>query len=91
MPPDHIRHLLRNQPFRPFRLNVLETTSYEIERPEWVILGKAVVVLYLPLAGQFLSPWRRRVVIAPLHVSRLELIGPATASGNGQAGQGAPA
>jgi hypothetical protein len=91
MPPDQIRQLLLRKPFEPFRLYVLETTTYEIERPEWVILGKAVVLLYFPAAGQFPSAWRRRVVIALLHVSKLELIEPPVGSGNGQAGQGAPA
>jgi hypothetical protein len=91
MPPDQIRQFLLREPFEPFRLYVLETTSYEVERPEWVILGKAVVALYFPAAGQFPSPWRRRVVIALLHVSKLELIETAAESGNGQTGQGAPA
>jgi hypothetical protein len=88
MPPDQIRQLLQRKPFRTFRLYVLETTSYEIERPDWAILGKSVLVLYIPAAGQVRSPWRRRVVIALLHVSKLEEIGVAAQSGNGQAGQG---
>jgi hypothetical protein len=91
MPPDQIRQLLQRKPFRAFRLYVLETTSYEIERPDWAILGKAVLVLYFPAAGQFQSPWRRRVVIALLHVSKLEATGVAAPSGNGPAGQGVPA
>jgi hypothetical protein len=89
MPPDHIRQLLQRRPFRPFRLYVLETTSYEVERPDWAILGKSVLVLYYPAVGQY--PWRRRIVIALLHVSKLEETGVASPSGNGQAGQGAPA
>ena len=90
MPPDAIRHFLNRQPFQPFRLYVLETTVYEIDHPEMVAVGKAIVtLLFRPPHQRFLPP-RRVVVIATLHVSKLEDIEPAV-SGNGQAGQGAPA
>ena len=91
MPPEAIRRLLRFKPFQPFRLHVLEATAYDVVLPSMAIVGKAVVILHLPVASAFPGLWTRRVVIALLHVSKLELIGPPPASGNGQAGQGAPA
>jgi hypothetical protein len=91
MPPKAIRRLLLNKPFQPFRLHVLESTAYDVLHPSMAFMGKAVITLHLPEVATLPAMWLRRVVIALLHVSRLELIGPAASSGNGQAGQGAPA
>ncbi len=92
MPPDLIRYLLQQQPFQPFRLHVLETTAYEIKHPELALLGKGTVTLLFqsPRPFPFLSDYW--ITIARLHVTRLEsIVRPIPATGNGQAGQGAPA
>jgi hypothetical protein len=91
MPPDVIRRLLLNKPFQPFRLHVLEATAYEVWQPSAAFVGKAIVTLHQSAAGALSELWMSRIVVALLHVSKVEMIGPPPASGNGQAGQGAPA
>ena len=92
MPPELLRQFIQRRPFRPFRLYVLETTVYEIRHPELVAIGKSSVTIHSQLPDELLLLPERVVLIALLHVTKLEpIVKPVAASGNGQAGQGAPA
>jgi hypothetical protein len=74
MRPDEIRRWLRRQPFRPFRLHVLETTFYEIRHPEQALIAQSTITIDLPNAGDPMALGEHYVTIALLHVSKLEAV-----------------
>jgi hypothetical protein len=74
MRPDDIRHVLRHQPFEPFRICLLEGTFYEVRHPDLVIVGRSVLRIGFPAAQLPLSIMHREVLVSLLHISRLEPI-----------------
>jgi hypothetical protein len=71
-----ILRILQVQPFRAFRLYVLETTVFEVRHPEFVFVGRSTLTLTLSPG----TAEEREVVIALMHITRLEPIPPAPAS-----------
>lgn len=82
MRPDDLRRLLGRQPFRPFRLWVLETTAYEVRHPELVMLGRSTLTVDVPVPDSALPLARSSVILALIHITKMEPI-PAGASGEG--------
>jgi hypothetical protein len=74
MRPDDIRLFLRRQPFEPFRICLLDGTSYEVRDPDLVAIGKSAMEIGFPAAQLPLAIVHREVLIALLHISRLEPI-----------------
>jgi hypothetical protein len=72
MRPDEIRALLKQQPFVPFRVFVHESTSFLVIHPEFAILGPSTLTLYEPNPDDTGNLGRRRIIIALLHIIRLE-------------------
>jgi len=72
---DDIRRLLR-RPFRPFRFYVLETTSYEVHHPDYLLVSQSTMTLYWPRTLGGPSVFERSVTIALLHVSKYEFLPP---------------
>ena len=79
MRPDDLREWLLDVPFRPFRLYVHETTSYEIRHPEMVIVKRSTIDLFFTPAHPRVPLAEREVTIALLHITRLEAL-PTTAT-----------
>jgi hypothetical protein len=46
MRPDDLREWLFQVPFQPFRMYVLESTSFEIHHPELVFVQQSTIDLY---------------------------------------------
>jgi hypothetical protein len=73
MRPNDILRLLQRQPFRPFRLYILENTVFEIRHPEMAMVGRSTLALSIPTD----SDSEHEIVIALMHITRME---PITAS-----------
>jgi hypothetical protein len=70
MSADVLRALLAIQPFRGFRLVLLETTSYEVRHPEQLVVGRRIAKLSVPQAE---DPVRKMEIYINLrHISRVE-------------------
>lgn len=74
MRPDDIRRLLRQQPFQPFRLCLVDGSSYEIRHPDQVSVERSTVAIAGAVAHLPRPLVERDVIVALLHISRLEPI-----------------
>jgi hypothetical protein len=72
MRPDDIRDLLRQAPFLPLRLFLTDGTVHDIRHPESAILMRTTVSLVSPGSDVPLPSSDRRVIIALLHITRIE-------------------
>jgi hypothetical protein len=76
MRPDDIRLPLRQQPFEPFRLCLVDGSTYEIRHPDQIVVGTSTLSIAGTVA-QLPKPLADRdVIVALLHLSRLEPIEP---------------
>jgi hypothetical protein len=76
MGPDDVRHLLRQQPFRPFRLYVLESTVYEIRHRDSALVTRSTVTIYFPDPNDAGYLAERRIILSLLHLTKLEPLAP---------------
>ncbi len=74
MRPDDVRHLLWHHPFEPFRIIMLDGTTYDIRDPDLVLLERSVLKIGFPASKVQLPLTHREVVVALLHITRLEPI-----------------
>lgn len=72
-PPD-VRRLLRQQPFEPFRLCLVDGTAYEIRHPDLVMVERSTLAVAGTVANLPLPVAGRDVIVALLHVLRMEPI-----------------
>jgi hypothetical protein len=86
MPPAELRRWLRRSPFQPFRMHILEATSYEVKHPELVVVHLATADCFISAPGQTVPIGDWGMTIALPHITRLEPLSPPGPSGNGQAG-----
>jgi hypothetical protein len=68
---EEILELLRHRPFQAFRIVTTDGTSYEIRHPELAMVGKRSITVGLT-ADPSQPLYDRTVIIALLHVQRLE-------------------
>src|SRR5713101_243017 len=78
MPPENLLELIQKRPFTPFRIYLTDGTMYEIRHPELVMPGKRAVIVGLP-ADPAEPLFVRSVIVALLHVVRLEPLDTPTA------------
>jgi hypothetical protein len=76
MRPDDVRDLLRQKPFRPFRLHVLESTVYEIRHRDFALVTRSTVTIYFPGSNDADPVAERRVIVSLLHITKLEPLPP---------------
>jgi hypothetical protein len=69
MRPDDLRKLLRQQPFRPFRLYVLESTVYEIRHRDFAQVTRSTVTIYFPNSNDA-DPLAERLLSSPSCISQ---------------------
>ena len=87
MRPDDLRQWIVAQPFRPFRLHILETTFYEVHHPEFAMVGRSTVRIQVPGPSTPVPTFQSFVVIALLHITRIEpILRQGSPSGNGATG-----
>ena len=86
MPAEELNRWLREVPFQPFRMYVLEALRVEIRHPELCLVKLASIDVY-EMAGAPGSPeFRRQMTVSLRHVTRLEVLptaAPATGNGSG--------
>ena len=84
MPLDELLRHLKQRPFEPFRIHMLDGTTYDIHHPELVMASVASAIIGIPADTGDYPTYARAVTIALFHVTRLEPLGQqAAASANG--------
>jgi hypothetical protein len=76
MRPDDLRELLRQQPFRPFRLYLLESTVYEVRHRDFALVTRSTVTIHFPNSNDADPLAERFVIVSLLHITRLEPLAP---------------
>lgn len=71
MPPADLLQALRKRPFEPFRIQVSDSTGYDVRHPELVMVGLGSVVIGIPAAGQQPPVYERYETIALQRVVKL--------------------
>jgi hypothetical protein len=74
MRPNDVLRLLRQQPFQPFRLCLVDGSSYEIRHPDQAMVERSTVAIAGAVAHLPRPLVERDVIVALLHISRLEPI-----------------
>jgi hypothetical protein len=80
MRPEEIHEFVRQTPFRPIRLTLIDGRTYDVVHPELAMAGKQSMVVGLPCPGNSGAIYDRTVTISLLHVMQVEEIEQASAS-----------
>ena len=86
MRPNDLLRVLRRQPFEPFRICLVDGTAYEVRHPDQVVVNRSTIDVAGTIANLPRPLAERNVIVALLHVSRLEPIEalpPPAAAANG--------
>jgi len=67
MDADDFHDLLKQQPFRPFRVTLTDARTYDVTHSECALVGYSVVEIVFPAVGN-------RVIIALSHVMLIEYL-----------------
>lgn len=81
MRPDDIIALLRERPFRPFRIKLSNGDTYDVHHPELAIVGRTTVHIGVPGPQGPDGPVERLVNCALIHITQTEPLEGATAVG----------
>ena len=65
MRPDDIRQFLRRRPFEPFRICLVDGTTYDVRHPDLVALGRSALEIGFPAAQLSVRLLHREVLVAP--------------------------
>jgi len=68
---------LRRRPFRPFRLLLSTGRTYDVPRPDIMLVGNATITLELSDPAQLSLETRHEVEIALPHIVQVEEVPPA--------------
>jgi hypothetical protein len=74
---EDLRRLLRQVPFEPFRIYLVDGTHYDIRHPDHLIADRSTATVAGTVARLPPHLAERDVLIALLHISRIEPLGPA--------------
>jgi hypothetical protein len=69
-----LRELLRRMPFKPLRLHLTNGLTYDIQHPEFAMVGRSYVLIELPSSHSPLPHSERRTIITLLHIVRIEFL-----------------
>jgi hypothetical protein len=75
---DHLRALLQDRPFVPFRLLRSDGGSIEVRTPEVVFPGRQMAVIGLLDPQSTDTAWDRFVILWYMHVTSVEMLGSGT-------------
>ncbi len=73
MRPEELRDVIREQPFRPFRIFVSDGSAYDVRHPELIMVTRRRVHIALPTANGDDVP-DDFVRCDPVHITRIEPI-----------------
>lgn len=74
---EDIQQLVRQRPFRPFRVTLTDGRSYDVRHPELAMVGRTTVAIGLPANGDE-TVYDRLVTVDLLHIMQTEPVDPAT-------------
>ncbi len=80
MPLQELLDTLRRRPFVPFRIHRSDGSSYEIRHPDLVMPGARSVAVGLPGGTLPEGVYERIIILALVHITRLEPIDAPAAS-----------
>ena len=75
MDPEEIQKLIRAQPFRPFRIHLLDGSSHEMKHPEMVMVGRRTITLGIP-RREGDTIYRYTELISLSNIGRIERLEP---------------
>jgi hypothetical protein len=64
--------VLRQRPFRAFRIRLTDGTMFDIRHPEMTVVGRSTALVFYPPAGMSLPAIDRYETIAVLHMTGSE-------------------
>jgi hypothetical protein len=83
--PDDLFAALRRRPFEPFRIQVSDGTTYDVQHPELVMVGLGAIIVGVPATGKDIPVYQRTETVALSHIVKLlPLAAPIAGQGNGQ-------
>jgi len=71
MSPKGILQALRKRPFKPFRIQVSDGSTYDVRHPELVMVGKGEVIIGIPANGDADPIYDRAETVSLGHVLKL--------------------
>jgi hypothetical protein len=74
--PDDIVEMLKEKPFRPFRIFLSDGTVYEIRHAELVKVGRSKAMIFFPAVDEPHAVFERYIAVSLLHITRLEPVPP---------------
>ncbi len=74
MRPNDLLRVLRRQPFESFRICLVDGTVYEVRHPDQVVVNRSTIDVAGTIADLPRPLAERNVIVALLHISRLEPI-----------------
>ncbi len=72
MRPDDVRQFLQERPFRPFRITLTDGRSYEVRHPELAMVGRSIVAIGVPSAGESEPVFDRLITVSLIHIMQIE-------------------
>jgi hypothetical protein len=72
MAPEELLTVLRERPFRPFRIALTNGQTLEVHHPEMVLPGKRTAVVGIPASGESQPLYDHRITLDLLHIVSLE-------------------
>ncbi len=85
---EDLQDVLRQRPFRPFRLVVSSGSAFEVRHPELCLPGRRSVFVGVPAPGEVEPVYDRFAILDLAHVTHVEPLEPPTASAPGTAASG---
>jgi hypothetical protein len=83
MHPEQLFEAIRFRPFVPFRLHISDGTAYDVRHPDAIMVTRRAA--YLALPGDADQIPQRALIVALVHITRLEELAATPSSGNGAA------
>jgi len=72
--------LLRDQPFRPFRVHLSNGDIHEVRHPELVLVGHSTMIIALPAAALPAPAMDDYVTVALMHINKVDYLTPLSPS-----------
>jgi hypothetical protein len=72
MAPEELLTVLRQRPFRPFRISLTDGRALDVRHPEMVLPGRRSAVIGLPAPGETEPLYDQRITVDLLHIVSLE-------------------
>jgi hypothetical protein len=91
MRPDEFQALLRNRPFRPFRIHLSNGLTFDVRHPEMALLGRSLVWIHVPESQGPPAVAEQRWFIVLIHIVYGEFIEPPAPPADGAGADQPPA